>query len=197
MKGMITLACNCDYGCPCNFNARPTHGHCEGEWTWHVAEGRYGDTPLAALNFTLAADWPGAIHEGNGEALLVVDERADAAQRQAIQTLLGGGVGGPWAILVNTLSKVHGPMYAPYEVALEDLHSRVRAGQILELELTPIKNPVTGAEVYPRVVLPQGFVWKEAGIAASKAFRVSDGVRYDHTGKYAALAAFEYSGPPA
>jgi hypothetical protein len=72
-----------------------------------------------------------------------------------------------------------------------------RKAEILELELTPIKNPVTGAEVYPRVVLPQGFVWKEAGIAASKAFRVSDGVRYDHTGKYAALAAFEYSGPPA
>ena len=20
--------CNCDYGCPCQFNALPTHGHC-------------------------------------------------------------------------------------------------------------------------------------------------------------------------
>jgi len=52
LKGTVTLACNCDYGCPCNFNARPTQGHCEGEWTWHVAEGRYADTPLDGLHFT-------------------------------------------------------------------------------------------------------------------------------------------------
>jgi hypothetical protein len=23
-------ACNCDWGCPCQFNAKPTHGNCEG-----------------------------------------------------------------------------------------------------------------------------------------------------------------------
>ncbi|NPC57753.1 DUF1326 domain-containing protein [Caenimonas soli] len=23
-------ACNCDWGCPCNFNARPTEGRCMG-----------------------------------------------------------------------------------------------------------------------------------------------------------------------
>jgi hypothetical protein len=196
LKGTVTLACNCDYGCPCNFNARPTHGHCEGEWTWHVVDGRYGDTALDGLNFTLAGDWPGAIHEGNGEALTLVDERADEAQRRAIHTLLGGQVGGPWAIIGRTLSKIHGPLFVPYEVHLDGVQSRVRAGHALELSLQPIRNPVTGAEVHPRVVLPQGFVWKEASIAASKAFWLRDGIGFDHTGKYAALAPFEYSGPP-
>jgi hypothetical protein len=23
-------SCNCDWGCPCQFNAKPTHGNCEG-----------------------------------------------------------------------------------------------------------------------------------------------------------------------
>jgi hypothetical protein len=32
LKGTVLIACNCDYGCPCNFNALPTHGHCEGGW---------------------------------------------------------------------------------------------------------------------------------------------------------------------
>ena len=54
---------------------------------------------LDGLSFSVYANWPGAIHEGNGEALILIDERADAAQRAAIDTLLGGKVGGPWQVL--------------------------------------------------------------------------------------------------
>ena len=39
LKGTVIVACNCDYGCPCNFNALPTTGKCEGSWTWHVDRG--------------------------------------------------------------------------------------------------------------------------------------------------------------
>ncbi len=194
LKGTVTLACNCDFGCPCNFNARPTQGHCEGEWTWHVAAGRYGDTKLEGLNFTLAADWPGAIHEGNGVALILIDERANEAQRRALERLVRGEAGGPWAILSHTLATVHGPKFVPYHVKLDGLRSSVRAGAELELEMQPIRNPVTGAEVHPRILLPEGFVWKDGSVGASKVFRVRDGIAYDHSGKYAALSPFEYAG---
>ena len=196
VKGTVALACNCDYGCPCNFNARPTQGHCEGGWTWHVEEGRYGPTRLDALNFTLAADWPGAIHEGNGEAVILIDERADEAQRQAILALLGGQAGAPWSILRPTLRTIHGPLFVPYRVKLDGLHSSVQAGS-WQLELQPIRNPVSGAETHPRVSLPEGFVWKEGALASSKVFRVDDGIKYDHSGKYAAVAAFDYGGTTA
>lgn len=36
INGHVIVSCNCDYGCPCNFNALPTKGKCEGGWTWHV-----------------------------------------------------------------------------------------------------------------------------------------------------------------
>src|ERR671935_4129 len=49
----VLIACNCDYGCPCNFNARPTQGKCEGGWTWHVERGRYGDVTLDGITFTV------------------------------------------------------------------------------------------------------------------------------------------------
>jgi len=26
LEGTVVIACNCDYGCPCNFNALPTQG---------------------------------------------------------------------------------------------------------------------------------------------------------------------------
>src|SRR6266508_5123175 len=99
LTGHVILACNCDYGCPCNFNGLPTTGKCEGNWNWHVERGTFGDTRLDGLTFSAAVNWPGAIHEGNGEALILIDERADEKQRQAILTLLGGQAGSPWSII--------------------------------------------------------------------------------------------------
>src|SRR5687767_6673940 len=99
LNGTVFVACNCDWGCPCNFNALPTKGKCEGGWTWHVDKGTYGQVTLDDLNFSVYVNWPAAIHDGNGEALILVDERADARQRAAIDTLVGGKVGGPWRVL--------------------------------------------------------------------------------------------------
>src|SRR5205085_9016393 len=92
LKGTVLIACNCDFGCPCNFNALPSKGFCEGGWVWCVEEGRFGETPLDGLAFTVIVKWPGAIHEGGGEGVVLVDERADDAQLEAVATLVGGDV---------------------------------------------------------------------------------------------------------
>ena len=139
LKGTVLVACNCDYGCPCNFNARPSSGKCEGGWTWHVQQGSFGGVSLDGLNFSIYVNWPGAIHEGNGEALILVDERADDDQRRAISTLVGGNVGGPWGVLAWTWPTIHGPKPAKFEVAIDGLHSRVRIGDSVVIEATPIK----------------------------------------------------------
>lgn len=192
LKGTVVLACNCDYGCPCNFNALPTTGNCEGGWTWHIDDGHRDGTELSDLNFSLLGDWPGAIHHGNGEALILIDERANASQRAALESLVKGEAGGPWGILVNTITRFHGPIYARYEVTIDEPHAVVRAGSALELTTEPIRNPVSKAEVHPRAVLPEGFIFKDGAMVSSSAFRVNDGVSYDHSGKYAAIAPFEY-----
>src|SRR5688572_19456095 len=134
MTGTVLIACNCDYGCPCNFNALPTTGKCEGQWTWHVVEGAYDGADLSGVTFTLSVNWPGAIHHGNGEGLLLVDERTDDGQREAIHTLVKGEAGGPWGVLGWTWPTLHGPTAVPYELELEGIHSRVRAGDVFELE---------------------------------------------------------------
>jgi hypothetical protein len=68
----------------------------------------------------------------------------------------------------------------------------VQAGEVLELATEPIRNAVTKAEVHPRAVLPEGFIFKEGAMLSSSIFRVRDGVNYDHSGKYAALGPFDY-----
>jgi hypothetical protein len=193
LKGTVIVACNCDYGCPCNFNARPTKGKCEGTWTWHVDRGVFGETSLDDLNFTVCVDWPGAIHEGNGEALILVDERADEAQREAIETLVGGDAGGPWGVLAWTWPTIHGPKPVTYDLHLDGIKTRVKAGDSYEVISETIKNPVSGAEVHPGATLPEGIVFKEAHFGASTAFRVSDGIAYEHPGQYTAVGPFEYS----
>jgi len=193
MKGTVLIACNCAYGCPCNFNALPTTGKCEGEWTWHVEEGAYGTVDLRDATFTLAVNWPGAIHEGNGVALLLVDERTTAAQRDAIHTLVKGEAGGPWGVLGWTWPTLHGPEAVPFELELDGLRSRVRAGAGFELELEPIRNPVSGAEVTPGAVLPQGIVFKQGDFASTRCYRV-EALGIDYADTYAAVAPFAYEG---
>jgi hypothetical protein len=192
LKGTLLIACNCDYGCPCNFNAPPTHGKCEGGWLWHVDDGSYGDVRLDGLSWALYADWPGAIHEGGGKAVCLYDERANDAQRAAVEALVRGGNGGPWGIFINTyeLADVRA---APFDVELDGLATRVKIGDSLELELETIRNPVTGAEVHPGVVLPEGLVCKEASLGRSRKFALRDRITYDHSGQYAAFAPFEYA----
>jgi hypothetical protein len=197
LKGTVFVACNCDWGCPCNFNARPTHGKCEGGWTWHVEEGGYAGVSLAGLNFSVYVNWPGAIHEGNGEALILFDERADANQRQAILTLVGGKVGGPWGVLGWTWPKVHGPHAVPYDVHLDGLNTRISCGSYVEIEGGPIRNPVTGAEAHPSLVLPEGIILKQGSLGASKRFVVQGDVSFDHSGQYTSIGPFDYTGPVA
>jgi len=195
LQGSVLVSCNCDYGCPCNFNARPTHGKCEGGWTWHVERGSFDGVPLDGLNFSVYANWPGAIHEGNGEALLLIDARADDRQRDALATLMKGDVGGPWGVLAWTWPTIHGPLPVPYEMELNGISTKIRAGRALEVESTAIRNPVNGAEVHPGIVLPEGIVVKQADLGCSKVFRIGEGIAMDHSGQYTAIGPFSYAFP--
>lgn len=195
-KGQVFIACNCDYGCPCNVNAPPTNGDCEGGWTWQIEQGVYGDVKLDGLFVSLYADWPRAIHEGDGVALYLVDERADESQRFALSTLLQGEAGGPWAIFRKTFREVHGPQFARYSAALEGQLPRVRAEGVVELTTEFIRNPMTKETIHPRIALPEGLVVKDAALLGSSRFVVThDRVKYDHSGKHASQGYFQYVGP--
>ena len=194
-KGTLLQGCNCDYGCPCNFNAPPTHGTCDGTWVGHIDEGNYGDAGLGGLNFAIGAHWPGALHLGNGEGFVLIDERGDQAQREGLLAILTGKVGGPFGILANTISKMHEPQFLPFEVKLDGANSTARAGNAVALEMEPIRNPVTGAEAYPGLVLPQGLLYKESTRASSKTYRINAGVSFEYSGSDAAWSPFEWSGP--
>ncbi len=90
IKGEEFVNCNCDYGCPCQFNALPTHGNCAAVCGYWIESGHYGDVVLDGLRAALIAQWPGPVHGGDGTMQVIVDERASAAQHDALTRIIRG-----------------------------------------------------------------------------------------------------------
>src|SRR6185295_18771187 len=87
-------ACNCDYGCPCEFEAPPTMGFCEGMGVWRITQGNLGNVSLDGLCLGFAINFPAAMHLGNGRGVIFVDEQANEAQREALLQIAYGNHGG-------------------------------------------------------------------------------------------------------
>ena len=199
MAGSLIGACNCDWGCPCNFDARPTNGFCDGFYSIVVGEGAFGDVSLDGVAFVMGGHSPGPIHEGNGTSILLLDEGSTAEQRDAVERLWrGGGVGLPFDVFASVTTTWLDPVVAPIEVELDGIRSKVRVagGEIYDLAMSRVKNPVTGEEEEMYLDKPTGFtsLRSELGMSERGIFR-TDQLQADVSGKYAEYAEFEYSGP--
>lgn len=197
LKGHYLMACNCDYGCPCNFNAPPTPGFCEGLLAFVFSEGHYGDTDLAGTKIAALAKWPGAIHEGGGKGALYIDASAEEEQRHALLRILSGDEGGVLGmILKNTLDSIDGPHYVPINAKVAGKETTVSIEGQAQVEFESIKNPVTGNESFPRVVLPQGLWSNELEQFTTKSFQAGNGdLQMNHQGKVAQVADIRWQGP--
>ena len=198
IRGPEIATCNCNYGCPCQFNALPTHGRCEAFAAVQVRDGHFGDTRLDGVRFAQIFWFPGAVHEGNGIRQLIIDAQATSAQRQALLAIGSGTQGGAyWEIFAAVCPNVLDPVIAPIhlEVDRERRRATVRIPEVGEIEVEPIKNPVTGEEHRARIVLPQGFEFTEAEMGNAVVLRAKAGnrVNFEHHNTYTQLCAIDWS----
>lgn len=162
-------ACSCDFGCPCEFQAPPSRGFCEGVGAWRITKGKYDSIPLDGLALGFAARWPAAIHLGNGRAAIFVDEQATPEQREALLQIASGQAGGfPFEILAATLSEVLEPKFVSFTFNFNGKHSSARIGDEVQIGMGPIKNPVTGEPEGVRLVHDTGFIFKEADVTSGE-----------------------------
>jgi hypothetical protein len=187
-------ACNCDYGCPCEFQAPPSRGFCEGVGAWRITKGNYGSVSLDGLAFGFIAHWPAAIHLGNGTALHLFDERANPQQRDALLRITSGEAGGmPFEIIVKTFTKVLDPQYVKFDFESKGKHAKVSAGKVLNMTVEPIRNPVTGEPESTRVVHETGFVFQSAEVLAGSVCEShADGLRFSWPDKSGFIARIKY-----
>ena len=196
LKGPKIASCNCDYGCPCEFNARPTHGMCEGLEAQRIDEGWFGDLRLDGLIVAARYRWPGPVHEGGGTVQGIIDERASEAQRSALFQILGGKEQEPttvFNIYGSTIAKELDPIFAPIEFACDIAArtGRLVVPGVMELAIEPIRNPVTGLPHRAQIRLPEGFEFREAEVA-SGTFAGEGALRFANQGCYAALTEVAY-----
>ena len=170
IKGREFLNCNCSYGCPCQFNALPTHGFCQAVSGMQIEEGVHGTTKLNGLRFAGIFRWPGAIHMGHGESVFVIDERATPDQRNALLRIVSGEDTEPgktiFQVFSTTFEKVHDPIFAAidFDVDVDQRRARLKVPGLIDTRGEPIKNPVTGLEHRARIDLPNGFEYSIAEV---------------------------------
>src|SRR5215510_4030140 len=115
IHGMEFGNCNCSYGCPCQFNALPTHGNCQAIGFFRIDKGHFGDAKLDGLNMAFAVAWPGAVHQGHGKMQPFIDELGDKAQRHALLNIMTGKetdeMATFFAVYTAMCEKVHEPIY--------------------------------------------------------------------------------------
>jgi hypothetical protein len=168
LHGREFVNCNCAYGCPCQFNALPTHGNCRAVQGFQIDKGFHGKTKLDGLRVASIFRWPGPVHEGNGEMLAIVDRKADAAQRDALLRIVSGQDTKPGATVFNvfaaTFTTLHDPVFADidFEVDVGKRSARLKVDGYIDQRGEPILNPVTGAEFRGRIDLPSGFEYSLA-----------------------------------
>jgi hypothetical protein len=192
LEGDWIKNCNCAFGCPCDFNARPTNGECRGLVGMQIIKGNFDATDLSGLSFFVTLHFPGPLHEGNGEAQAIIDERATPPQREALFAILSGqssAQGTLFNIFSLIVTTMHEPIFAPIHFEFDKLArvARVDIPGVLQTEVEPIRNPVTGAPHRIQVLMPEGFEHREGEVAAAN-IHSSGAIKFDTRGTHSTLA---------
>lgn len=199
IKGRDFAHCNCSYGCPCQFNALPTHGNCLAVVGIKVDQGHHGNTKLDGLAFGGVFAWPKAIHEGHGEVQPVVDERANPAQREAILRIMSGQDTEPGAtffqVFGSTLEKVHDPLFTKVDLDIDVGARKARffVPGVIDARGEPIVNPVTNEAHRVGITMPKGFEFTAAEVGRGWA-KTQGAIRLDLSDSHAHFATLDITG---
>jgi len=161
-----------------------------------ITEGYFDKVRLDGLRVAGAYRWPGPVHEGNGTWWSVIDRRADKDQVEALFTILGGKEQEPttgFAIYGSTIVNEPDPVFADieFDLDLKGRRGRFLVKNLLEADVSPIKNPVTGEDHFIAIRPHRGFEFREAEMA-SASFWSKGELDQKHKGRYAALSFVSY-----
>jgi hypothetical protein len=152
LSGEYMESCNCDYLCPCvytNPQGAATHDHCTAAMVFRIDRGQHGATRLDGLKFALLIRSGRVMADGNWIFAGVVDEAADAAQRDALAKIVGGEAGGPPGMIrANLVSDFRGVEFKPIEVTIEGLERSVSIPEVLAFRIAGVPSRNRSGEPY-------------------------------------------------
>ncbi|HUS98562.1 MAG TPA: DUF1326 domain-containing protein [Hyphomicrobiaceae bacterium] len=194
--------CNCAFGCPCQFEALPTDGHCRGFEALRIDKGHFDGLDLGGLKIAMLYAWPGPIAEGKGELQAIVDENADAAQRAALETVLHGGetdeAATHWWVFRAMSDTVHPTLYKPIEFNAdrENVTAAVRVPGVIDSTGEPIRPDHTSDAVHrAQIVIPGGIEFEVAEMGSGSVTTGNEAaIELNLAGKYGQWNQLKHSG---
>jgi hypothetical protein len=165
--------CNCDYSCPCQFEALPTNGDCRGTGFFRIDKGHFGEVSLDGLKMGAIYAWPGPIHEGHGKCQIFIDSNADEAQRKALLTISLGQEAEPFSnvfcVYTEMSDEVYDPIYTEieFEMDMENRTAKCIAHGVCESSGEPIIG-VAGNQHRAQICLPEGIEYRVAEVGRGR-----------------------------
>lgn len=197
--------CSCAIPCPCEFAQPPTGNHCQGVLAYHIREGRYGTVTLDGLNLVGVGEFEGNIWGGATQIAMgmFLDERADQAQQQALQTIFGGAAGGWPAQFAHLIGDMRGIERAPIDLEVREDLSRLSVaipGRVTALA-EALTGPTTPEGARVQTVNPPGSEVGPGGVA-TWATAITDhvdvpamGFQWEWEGRSSKHIPFDWHGP--
>lgn len=198
MEGIQYGSCNCDHACPCQFEGLPNYGNCQGFDVFRVDKGEFGGVDLRGVVAAAVFAWPGPIFEGGGELQLIVDDRASAEQRHAMEQVLLGKetveAGTHWWVFSAMSDTIHDTVVKriDYEVDLEARTASCSIEGILESSAQSIRSPADGSPHRVKIQIPHGIEFETAEIVDSKT-QASGAIKLDLDGTYGQICHLHHT----
>jgi hypothetical protein len=175
VSGSYYEVCSCEAICPCRRSrgekgGAPTYDPCDFALSWWIKDGRAGALDLTGLKVVMAGRWE--VKLGNSwHVTLYVDDRATAAQKDAITAVFLGRAGG-----------LPGRGFGPNIVEVHAVESAS-----IDLDHTPAREKI---DVAP-------FLTVRTREAVAHDFAITCGIPgHDHPGQEIRAEVFRYAAPP-
>jgi len=160
-RGLLFENCSCTVVCPghVHFDQMCTLERCVGYWAIEVREGRYGDVDLAGIRAVIAYDSPRHMIDGQWTQALILDPSTSAAQGEAIERILDGRAGGPWAVLARFVGRRLPTRLQSIRIEDDGRKKRVLVDGVLDGTIEAIRGrdrerPVTFENMFNQIHAP-------------------------------------------
>jgi hypothetical protein len=196
IAGTYLESCNCEAICPCRriggrSGSRSTYGVCEGALSWAIETGHAGEVDLSGLAMVLALRYDDDEPRSPWDFFLYLDERGDERQREALEAILLGRLGGtplaqfPW---VFKPSRPLGVRAVPIEV---EHHARRRWFRAADYVDVRVGDPVADQEPVTCVIPGHD---RSGAEYHGELVRVADGpLAFEVSGRCAYQTTFDYA----
>ena len=195
MKGEYLKNCNCLQSCPCDTNGNPApNSYCEGLVGMNIQDGKFEAVDLKGVKWVATVHWPGAIHQGNGDVEVFIDEKASQPQRDAMLQILSGKAGGTFFEIVAAMApNFKGVHFVPINWMFDKdkRQAHLSIPGFIETTTEPLKIIPTGEEQRVIVKMPNGFEYKEMEVAQAVTLKATGAIKFQWKGTHSSLAYVE------